>query len=166
MDWSSLVSLVAVAVTGLSLWLSYRERTAGHRQLIYQKQIEAYEAILGASWALYNKTVRVLPVGNILLDQDAQTKFLEDTRGEFEAWEGVYFEKIFVCPDEVAKVLDTTVLWIDIYNDTTKPRMSLDVRNELADALYKAEHTASHALGIGPLSKEILSIVGERARRR
>ena len=58
MDWgSTLVGLGGLGVAGLSLVLTYRERTQHFREALYGKRLEAYPELLAAVWKLVDASI-------------------------------------------------------------------------------------------------------------
>ncbi len=65
------VSLIGILVAGFSVWLAYRERAAGRHRAVFEKQSEAYQAILSALDRMNEKARDVFPEGQAAADWSA-----------------------------------------------------------------------------------------------
>ncbi len=74
MDSKSLIALSAVvastAITGLGLFLNYRERTAVFRHTLYSKQVEVAVAILNAYTGVRNRMIDLFDAQQDISEQD------------------------------------------------------------------------------------------------
>ncbi len=163
MDWSALVSLVAVAVTGLSVWIGYRERASVHRQLVYEKQVESCSLVARAMWDLVAKTIDVLDGAPDILTDENSKRLREETERDKATAAATYYEHLTFLP---AKLTDSFLELLLIWDRAAHPEQfeaeRRNPRNFMLLAYLNAVSDARNALGIDPLSNEISRIVGAK----
>ncbi len=171
MDWNALVGLGGLIVAALSVVIGYleriAERSAAHRQVIYQKQIEAYQVALTATEKLVDKAIDLLPADLSCADDSMRKKLLKATKAEYEAAAeaadaGLLFFSSAV--QEKFEEFDATWIMMTMNNWPTKEFQSPPAV-ELIGKLENVMLEARAAIGVEPLSREIRKLVGERAKR-
>ncbi len=165
MDWSALVSLVAVAVAGLSVWLSYRERTSAHRQFVYQKQADAYREMLHAFNPLTRKMFDLLPADAAALDAKLAAKIVNETQADYNAAMMIHNELVFMLDQQVS---DKFVRALELWESLEAGEWSGKGNNPYAewyDCMNGASNEARRAMGIVPLTREAQSVIGVVPRK-
>ncbi len=164
MDWSAFVSLVAVAVAGLSVWLNYRERVSSHRQTIYQKQIEAYGAMAREGWLFFVVYARSLATDLKAAERKQRCKAASE---QFDSLQMTFMQNMVFFPASVgtkfSKVQKLYAEWLHSGDTELKAESLQKDAQEAAEAFADALDAARNALGIEPLSRDILNAVGAGA---
>ena len=162
MDWSALVSLVAVGVAGLSVWVSYQERVVIHRQAIYLKQMEVHSELTKRCAELMNELRRArdgYPMVGI--PEDSERRLIYETaRQAYNEIERVFDGSLLFVSSSVAEAgLGLTDTW----HQVTQESEWLDSREvfvpEMVHACYCVIRAARTSLGIEPISREIQPVV-------
>jgi hypothetical protein len=179
MDWTSaVVSIGGLFVAALSLWLSYKDRTSVHREILYKKQIEAYTALINTlhpwheRWTWFSIS---LLTNRSREDHEWYSKELDELRKlgrefytEYQKW-ALFLPATF--HDEISKFykvigniskLETN----DVVSQDVIKLIDIDYyqTEELSSAYGRIIAAARRGLGIEPLSKEILKLIGDGER--
>jgi hypothetical protein len=171
MEWTSaVVGIGGLLVAALSLWLSYKDRRSTHRELLYQKQIEAYTAVINVLNPLYDACIYFIMTKASRLRLDSETRpqlRLETTEAgrqfhvEYQKW-ALFLPS--VVHDEISgffKVLNAISAPDDVASHHPRELVySDDPHMELAKAYGQVIAAARTGLGIEPLSDDILKLVG------
>lgn len=180
MGWTPelIISLVTAATgfvgafaAAIAIWMTRQERVAAHRQLLYQKQFEAYSAILDSVNALYVACLYFIverdPVPHCLDGEERlqlhRAVFDETMQlsAEFHKWmlflpaivqdKVTEFLSVFdaiSASDDDASLYPSAIVYAD------------DPHMKLYDAYRIAIAAARQALGVDPLSEDTMRLVG------
>jgi hypothetical protein len=171
MDWTSaVVGIGGLLVAALSLWLSYKDRRSVHRELLYQKQVEAYTAVINALNPLYDACIYFImtKASRLRLDNETRPQLRSETTQlgrqfhiEHQKW-ALFLPT--VVHDEISgffKVLNAISAPEDVVSHYPRELVySEDPHKELAKAYGRVIAAARSGLGIEPLSEDILKLVG------
>ena len=168
-----IVSVGSLFVAGLSLWLVHKERASAHRQHMYERQTEAFADVLDALHPLYNSVQLYLVPHMEGMDAPARMAFRQALYSG-ALWDLLmgYSRKhqhsaVFM-PSAVHVALNGFTRTL---NGLSAPPgtesqypdelvNSRDPQGDLGKAYEQVLQSARHALGVEPLSKEILKLVG------
>ncbi len=181
MDWSTLVALagvivafmgvfaalVGVGLTGFAAWLSYRDRAASHRQSIYEKQIEAYQAVLSALGAMNEKARQVFPDDDWsdAPDYDALYEKAKPLEPEWNAVGKAFEENWVIFSEPVWDKLNGA--WRDWFrHDQEFPVRYIFVRGKMWEDYILAKAAVRDALGVDPLTKDSFDTIYSWPRQR
>lgn len=160
---SDLIALAAVALSGLTIWLTFQERRSSYRQAIYAKQIEAYVQVIEAA----NKLRFVAISFAYLLAHEPDYNNLLDESNELYVIHGLFVEtntkNIIFLPSVLEQKLaqfssitagDFAVGAVSNSNDANS--YIADIRRVYKEIIDIArEH-----IGTDPLSAETLKLIG------
>jgi len=165
---------LAIMVAALSLWLNYKSRSSVHREYFYQKQIDAFVALMNALNPLHNACQDFIALNGFRLNSDTRLQFrLAMSRGgisEFYREFSLQHQKwaLFLpsyMQEEISafiKTLSAVSAPDDIANQYSPNLVnSKDPALELSKAYSGVVSAARRGLGVEPLSQEILKLLGE-----
>ena len=175
MEWpSTIAALGGLIIAAFSLWLNYKSRVSSHRELFYEKQIEAFVAVMNALNPLYNACQDFIVLNGFRLNSHTRLEFrlamgngdISGIRREFyqqhQKW-GLFLPAYM--EDQIShfiKVLNAISAPDDIANQYPPELVnSRDPGLELSKAYSDVISAARRGLGVEPLSKEILKLMGE-----
>lgn len=171
---SAIAALGGLFVAALSLWLSYKSRSAPHRELFYQKQVDAYVAVINALNPFHNACQDFIVLNGFRLNNESRIKFrLAISRGEISAFYRDFHLQHQKCAlflpsymheqiSAFTKVLSAISVPDEFANQYPPDLVySKDPGMELAKAYSNVVSAARRGLGVEPLSKEILTLIGE-----
>jgi hypothetical protein len=162
MDWgSTLVGLGGLAVAGISLWFNYVARAAGHREAIYQRQIQAYSDLIRGIWDYYDELR--MQLHSISSEPEAQVK--AKIRECYLTAFHIYQRNLLFLPDRVAAAA-RGVFSLHLRSTQEWPPNADMWGVEMGRATLAVITEARTALGIEPLSQEILSLAGSKAKEK
>lgn len=165
MDWPSLVVACVAAIGGpavavVALVLSFKERRAGLRQAVYEKQLEACERVLQAAVSLANKTFWIIREHT---DREVSPETIPgvvntETEQEYKRWH----DTTFVCRAWLPqKVLDGVGLFYQAFARVSTGQCQGEDAVQLLGKAYTQLYTCIRArLGIEPLADETSKMIG------
>jgi hypothetical protein len=104
---SSAVGLMGAMVAGLSVYFTYKSRHNQFRQVVYNRQMDAYFNITESMTTLYTAAQNHLAVINPRLSaEDARRQFRAALREEHESFTGTVNRSLIVLPSKVKSVVD------------------------------------------------------------
>src|SRR3954464_7653712 len=104
---SSVVALVGSVVAGLSVYFTYKSRHNLLRQVVYNRQMDAYFDITEAMTALYTAAQNAIAFSNPRLrGEDAAGQFRVALREEHERFTGMVNRALIVLPSKVKSAVD------------------------------------------------------------
>src|SRR5436190_3239595 len=104
---SSGVALVGALVAGLSVYFNYKGRHNQFRQVVYNRQMDAYFDITESMSNLYTAAQNVLAAGNPWLKgEDARARFRTAVREEHERFTATVNRSLIVLPSKVKAAVD------------------------------------------------------------
>jgi hypothetical protein len=164
MDSTTIVSLGALAVAALSLWLTYRERAAGLRGALYAKQVEAYGRVLEALAERHAVAIDFMRGKDFPLDRESRVELLDTAQLEIARFARVFTETVIFLPENVANAIGE---YKKTFNAITIPpgRRSLfedvaDPQMELTTVFERVWRVMRHQLGTEALSVQTVKAVG------
>jgi hypothetical protein len=174
LDWAAAsVGLGGLVIAGLTLWLSFKERGAGHREYFYQKQLDAYMAVMNALYPFFNACQDYIVLNGFRLNGETRLKFrLEISRGsiskyywnfhtQHQKWAILLPVSMQAQLSHFSTVLSAISAPDEIANQYPPALVnSADPGMDLAKAYSKVVAVAREGLGVEPLSEEILRLVG------
>jgi hypothetical protein len=171
---AAIAALGGILIAALSLWLNYKGRGAPQRQIFYQKQVDAYVAVMNALNTLHNACQEFIAVNGFRLNRESRLKMrLAMSNGEISAayrdfhlqhqtWALFLPSSMHERISSFTKVLAAISAPDEIANQyPTELVNSHDPGMELGKAYSNVVSAARHGLGVEPLSKEILKLIGE-----
>jgi hypothetical protein len=169
MDWiSGLIGLGGLFVAALSLWLNYRDRSAMHRQIIYQKQIDAYSEIIISLIQFFNKALEFMPPSYKYFGDEAGKLLETMVFEEFTQFKTAFAKNMmFISEDVAMKILNFYALWKYFISPTKNPDHPYkdhltEPVSDLSSAFSEVVWEIRKAIGTGKLTKEILNIIEKR----
>lgn len=177
MEESTVVAILSViassAVAALSLWLNYKDRSSSHREFLYEKQIDAYDAVLEAMGRVIQPCLDFMDSYGYKLTSDTRAEmrdlFLKHYRNNLFEIKGWTF-----LPAEVIREINRVL--VILYSITAPdaqahkwPPEFVQSKNPyglLMDAENRVHNVVRQAAGIEPLSTEIRKITGVQERER
>ena len=167
------VSIGSLFVAGLSLWLAHKERSSEHRQHMYERQAEAFADVLDALHPLYNSVQQYLVPHMAGMDAAARVAFRKALYTG-DLWR---LQMGFAMKHQHSAVFMPSSVHVALNGFTrtlnglsAPPGMegqypeelvdSRDPQGDLGKAYEQVLQSARHALGVEPLSREILKLVG------
>jgi hypothetical protein len=166
------VGLGGLAVAGIGLVLSYKDRAAGLRGALYTKQVESYGLVLEACAALNGVAIDLLSpraateiVEGAPLDTATRAKLRTAAEEQVAAVSRAITENMAFLPESVVNAVGMyrrtfaalTAPKADVYPpglDPAQPGM------ELSRAFVKVWQAMRHQLGTDPLSEQTHRLVG------
>src|SRR5262245_47556630 len=104
---TSAVGLVGVMVAGLSVYVAYKGRHNPIRQVVYNRQMDAYFAIAGSMAELYAAAQDALALGGPWLKgDDARSRLRAALRDEHERFASSVNRSLIVVPSKVKAAVD------------------------------------------------------------
>ena len=104
---SSAVGLMGAMVAGLSVYFTYKGRHNQFRQVVYNRQMDAYFNITESMTALYTAAQNHLATSNPrLTPEDARRQFRAALREEHESFTGIVNRSLIVLPSKVKSAVD------------------------------------------------------------
>src|SRR5437763_2308925 len=104
---SSGVALMGALVAGLSVYFNYKGRHNQFRQVVYNRQMDAYFDIVESMAALFTAAQNILACSSPWLKgQDARTRFRTALREEHERFTGTVNRSLIVLPSKVKAAVD------------------------------------------------------------
>jgi hypothetical protein len=152
-------------------WLTYKERKALQRGIIYQKQIDAYSAYIVSLSRLVKKANEILPENGIEISARTRSRLQKETSKEMQLYNDEYAKWVlFFSSSFMQGIEEFHTLWraftlhpvsIDQHDQAYKYFHSLHPRDDLALALYQVIINAQKELGIEQLSDELQKLSGQ-----
>ncbi|HEV2862051.1 MAG TPA: hypothetical protein VGX48_13665 [Pyrinomonadaceae bacterium] len=171
---SAIAAMGGLMVAALSLWLNYKSRSSVHREYFYQKQIDAFVAIMNALNPLHNACQDFIVLNGFRLNSETRLKFrLAISRGELSAFYREFSLQhqtwaLFLpsyMQEQISgfiKTLSAISAPDDVANQYPPNLVnSKDPGLELSKAYSGVVSAARRGLGVEPLSQEILKLLGE-----
>jgi|SRR5215213_1843837 len=171
---SAIVGVGGLMVAALSVWLNYKSRSSVHREYLYQKQTDAYVALMNALNPLHNQCQHFIALNKFRLNSETRLQFrLAMSRGEISEFykefslqhqRGALFLPSYVQEEISAfvRVLNAVSAPDDIANQYPHELVnSNDPGMELSKAYSRVVSATRRGLGVEPLSSEILKLIGE-----
>lgn len=167
----TLVSVIGtLLIAGISLYLNYRSRSSPHREFLYQKQIEGYNEVLRATAAVSQPCLDFLESHGFRLTPVARAELRSMCD---KLWRNNILEAesggMTMLPASVLSEVDNLyyVLWSITAPNEQKhlwPRKYVyheDPFRLVNLAQQRVYSAIRKAAGIGPLSRDILRVVGK-----
>ena len=171
-----LVSCGGLLVAAFSVWLSYKNRGATHRDKLYERQMDGYVVVLKALNELYGGCQRFVVENGFRLDDAGRVKFrLAMSRGElapaYRKLAQVHQDWILFLPPELGEAItkfNRVLMALSAEPQVSKQYpdglvYSSDPGWDISVAYQEVVRAARRAIGVEPLSAEILRVVGERS---
>ncbi len=169
MDWgSAVIGIGGLLVAALSLWLSYKERRATHRQALYAQQVEAFGAVIGALFSIYRACFDFIErQPGHKLNRKTRPQMRKVVNVVYQEFEIEWAKRLLLLPSVVRSEIATFIKLVNAISATDKDAQeypselinSLDPQTDLSTAYKKVLEVASQRLGIEPLSQDIEMIV-------
>jgi len=167
---SSAAGLMGALVAGLSVYFSYRGRHNQFRQVVYNRQMDAYFDITESMSNLYTAAQHILASTSPRLKaEDARARFRTGLREEHERFTGTVNRSLIVLPSKVKSAVDNfneTLLAISAPAEE-RPAVRHDAAGrppepgeDLAKAYQRAINCIRHHLAIDSLTTGLLNEMG------
>jgi hypothetical protein len=138
---SSAVGLMGAMVAGLSVYFTYKSRHNQFRQVVYNRQMDAYFNITESMTALYTAAQNHLAASNPrLTPEDARRQFRAALREEHESFTGVVNRSLIVLPSKVKSAVDE-------FNETLLAISAPEEERPIADGSTTAPAESAPDLG-------------------
>jgi len=138
---SSAVGLMGAMVAGLSVYFTYKGRHNQFRQVVYNRQMDAYFNITESMTALYTAAQNHLASSNPrLTPEDARRQFRAALREEHESFTGTVNRSLIVLPSKVKSAVDE-------FNETLLAISAPDEERPVADTSYATPAESAANLG-------------------
>lgn len=173
-DWigigNVLVSLAALIVTAITVFLSYwdrrHERQSRYSEALYAKQIEAYDAILVAAIKYFDTMPAVLKAQRVRSSGDIGRAIYSSK--EHETFTQVHRQYITYLPREVTEaILDFAFSYTDVKPEITRIQRDGEIHEELLlvggaphDAYTKLVKIIRRHIGTDELTPKMLELLG------
>lgn len=155
------VALGGLLIAGLSLYFTWRERTAQYRHSLYAAQLAACTELVGLVYQLHWATDGLLQQSTIPLTPDARAAFGGLTQGDALAQH--LFKNSALLPSSILRAAEEYAADLYISVDTDRPAVANELlESATAHLLQVVELTREH-LGIDALSAETLRRIGQRS---
>lgn len=170
-QWVALCSVIVSGITSsLALWLTYRERRASYRQLIYSRQLEGYASLMVHVYAAYRAVTGLTVATHKYRTEDENRQIASDLKSHHahiqenaQIWSIVFHDKINLALSHVQNTLIFVVWALEMPELATEPiEESLGKDRERFIAAYKTliQQIRQH-LRVDPLSNETLALIGK-----
>jgi hypothetical protein len=173
-EWiAALVSTGSLVVAGLSVWLAMKDRGAPHRQHLYEKQVEAFDEVHVALNTLVeacqsfimDKGFRLDGPSRVQLRRELSQGSIADryqayllSRRRWALFLPASVQEALAHFDHVLMGISAPDEWAHHYSHelvhANDPQMTL------SDAQTRITAALREGLGVEPLSKEIMQVVG------
>jgi hypothetical protein len=168
MGWESIVSLGALGVAALSVWLGYRERAAGLRAALYGKQVDVYGLVLAALAELHAVAIEFTTAKSYPLDSKSREELRLTAKEQIAGVAHAFTENVVFLPASVAEaVFNYRTTFVAITAPAAAEKMyppelynAADPQIELTNAFERVWEVMRHQLGTEALSKQTLKAVG------
>jgi hypothetical protein len=167
---SSGVALMGALVAVLSVYFNYRGRHNQFRQVVYNRQMDAYFDITESMSNLYTVAQNVLATSNAWLKaEDARTRFRAAVRDEHERFTATINRSLIVLPSRVKAAADNfneSLLAIsepDEERSADRPDAAdwpADPGADLGKAYQRAVNCIRHHLAVDSLTTGMLKEMG------
>lgn len=168
--WIALAGiLVSGIISGLALWLTFRERRASYRQTLYSKQLEGYEQIIEVVSEARNAAYNF----DFCLEMNWTDECLNEADNKLQAARNklrIMQEKwVVFLPTKVQKRLDAFDLailmmasaWMYEKDENGKPIVDQKRINKIRETYIPLIEIIRESLGTDPLSHETLNLIGK-----
>src|SRR5262249_13359348 len=148
---ASAVGLVGAIVAGLSVYFSYRNRHNQFRQVVYNRQMDAYFDITEAMSNLFTSAQNILASANPWLKADeTRARLRSSLRDEHDRFTATVNRALIVLPSKVKAAVDNfneTLLAISESSEQPKADQADAIRpGELGENLSKAYERAINCI--------------------
>jgi hypothetical protein len=167
---SSAVALMAALVAVLSVYFNYKGRHNQFRQVVYNRQMDAYFDITASMSNLYTVAQNILAAGNPWLNgEDARGRFRTALREEHEQFTATVNRSLIVLPSKVKAAVDNFNAALLAISDPAEERSAsqrdaadgpLDPGEELGRAYQRAMNYIRHHLAVDSLTTGLLKEMG------
>lgn len=168
--WIALAGiLVSGMISGLALWLTFRERRSSYRQMLYSKQIEGYAELLEAVHRLRKAAYDFCFTLKMNWDdeeiQEADNK-LRAVRNQFKT---IHEKWVVFLPTKIQTRLDAfdyaifrlPDYWSLEKDERGKPILEQEKINKIRETYIPLIEAIRESLGTDPLSHETLNLIGK-----
>ena len=166
---SSGVALVGALVAGLSVYFNYKGRHNQFRQVVYNRQMDAYFDITESMSNLYTAAQNILAASSPWLkEEDARARFRTAVRKEHERFTATVNRSLIVLPSKVKAAVDHFNETLLAVSEPAEERSAdpdaadapADPAADLGKAYQRAVNCIRHHLAIDSLTTGLLNEMG------
>lgn len=167
-DVSSLATLISLFITGLTVWLSFRERRASHRGQLYDKQLEGYQEVITALNTFYNSYLDAVVGDDVEADKNSHLRFLRENKDSFFRLDEAFRRWAIFLPMNFQYAFNNVYYVMFAFADPEliekmhpgERSYPNNARQAMSDAYEKTVNTARLNIGVEPLTDDLFQIIG------